>query len=118
MSLSPDQSRKRIILIAENKIHITPTHFFILKKTNFPHQHFAFKAKDDFFWEIEILRFKNDDHILGVTVTNYTPQNISSFWTQTVKNDISALHFEKLEWEKFQPFLSMYIKNELGNIIY
>jgi hypothetical protein len=103
---------KRIIKISENKIYISPEYYFSIEETNLPKEYFAFKAKEDFYWEVSA-RFNKDTKELLATVTDYFPAECSGFDGQQVKADISLLCFEKFEWAYLQPFLFMYRKKDL-----
>jgi hypothetical protein len=112
-------SRTRIIRVLENRIYIAPNYYFTLEETNLPTNYFSFKSTDNFFWEILITHYEKLSKILLIKIINYHPANVKPYYIQNVKStsDISLLHFEKMEWKHLEPFLSMYRKTDLLQLL-
>jgi hypothetical protein len=109
--------QKRIIKISQNKIFITPDYYFILEETNLPQTYFSFKGTQDFFWEIEITGYDKTAKKLTAKVIDYAPLDIVGFYEQSMKTHVDLLCFEKFEWDKLEPFLSLRRKADLKHLL-
>lgn len=105
---------KKIILISANKIFLSPKDSFGLEFTTFPQGSLVFSSNIQKYLEVD---GKNADGHLILRVTNYYPENTSSFANQGAKSEIKSIAFENLDWKEFQKFLSSYKPKALRSFI-
>lgn len=107
------EEKKRIICIKKQGIYFTPQDFMPLGQTNIPEDAIRFRTHEDIFWEVELINYDPRENSLIIEITDYTPEDITSFYRQTIKKTIKKLKIKSLRWSAIERSLSYYQKSAL-----
>jgi len=101
---------KTVFLKISNKeIHFNETDYIPIEKTNLPYEDMRFNTEyQDIFWEVELIKFDEENEELYVKVTDYNPHNRGSFRDQRFKYPFYRINFELLDWQQVEQQLSSY----------
>ncbi len=113
--MSPE--KKRLLKIEGDKIYFTKDNFISFSETNLKNADFRVRNSGDIYWEVEVIKFINSTGELFVKVTDYYPNNATSFNGQKQTKQVNFIDFGKLEWSQFEPQLSIYSEFTLKDLI-
>jgi len=110
--------REITIKVQNNGIYLNPRIFLPIQQTNIPFKHLTFQSYKEIYWQVEMLEYKSADKCLKVVVTDYCASSIINFDKQEPKYSVENLLFEKFDWKKLEPILSIYQKSQLSDLIF
>ncbi len=110
--------QRTILIKVQNKgIYLNPELLIPIAMTNIPSGYLTFSDRQEIYWEVNMLRYAEENESLRVSVTDYKPLSISTFVSQKPKKAVSQVLFEKFDWGQLEPFLISYQKSQLLEVL-
>jgi len=107
------QSPIIFIQIKDKRIYINETDFIPFLQTNIPEHSLSFKVNENIIWEVKTVSHDLNSKIIQLEVTNYNPDEFTTFSFQELKFEIEKIEFRELIWSELEPLLSSYKKIDL-----
>ena len=104
---------KRLIKISGNRVFLTPELCLNLSQTSLVGAHLTFRAIQDIYLEVEVLRYDSATSNISLNVIDYNPTHTDKFKDQTAKGKVAYIYFTPLKWQHIEKHLSSYTKTTL-----
>lgn len=107
-----------IIKVGNTGVYLNKELFIPIQQTSIPIEYLKFKTNTDIYWKVEQLIYTEKTKSLNVKVVDYAVKDVSDFYNQKPKKEVSRIEYEKFDWQKIEPLLYSYTKSRLKEVIY